>query len=104
LTVPEHFVQIANGTEKLAGYILQRYVAKWIRRLRVSKQANCGCDDLVAKMNEWGIAGSLERLDEIASQLMSSLRRTYLGPLAIPGLTEAFLRGRVKQCLLRELS
>jgi len=104
LTVPDHLVQISNGTEKLAGFLLQRYVSKWMRRLNVTAQANCGCDDLIAKMNEWGIRGSLERLDEIAQQLLSSLRKTYLGPLAIPGLTEAFLKGRVKACLLKELS
>lgn len=97
-----YLTHLATDSVNLAGHVLQRYVHKWMRRLRVSTPPGigCGCEGLVAQMNEWGLDGSLERVDEIAAQLFTNLKSTYLAGLAVPFLTIPLIRHRVRKCLL----
>lgn len=102
--VDKELSQVASGVYNLAGYRVERYIHKWMKRLRITPPANCGCDSWVKKMNRWGVEGSLEHLDEIVDALYSNLRTTYLAGLAIPFLTKPLIKYRVRACLLREPS
>jgi len=101
-----YLTHLATDSVHLAGNTLQRYVHKWLHRLHIPTPTNvsCGCEGLVARMNEWGVDGSLENLDEIASQLFTNLKSTYLAGLAIPFLTTSLIKSRVRKCLLNARS
>lgn len=95
---------MAIGVYSLAGYRLERYIHKWLKRFRITPPDNCGCDSWVSKMNAWGVQGSLERLDEITDQLYVNLKETYLSRVATPWLAKPLIKQRVRACLLKEHS
>lgn len=97
-----YLLHMATNSLHLPGNTLQRYVHKWLRRLRISTNPNpsCGCDSLVARMNHWGVEECLNRIDEIVDQLFTNLQTTYLAGVAIPFLTIPLIRSRVRKCLL----
>ena len=93
---------MATDSVHLAGNTLNRYIHKWLKRLRIntaSIQHSCGCDSMIRKMNDWGVEESLKHIDEIVDQLYTGLQLTYLSALAIP-TTKPIIRRIVTKCLL----
>ena len=104
LAVDEQLTQLAAGSSALAGYRLERYIHRWLRRLRITPPGHCGCESWVTKMNKWGVEGSLEHLDEITDALYGNLRTTYLAGISISFLTKPLIKQRVRACLLKRRS
>lgn len=104
VAVDRDLSKIAAGTYHLAGYRVERYIHRWLKRFGIDPPENCGCESWVSKMNAWGVDGSLEHLDEIAEQLYENLKTTYLAGIAISWLAKPMIKQRIKACLLKERS
>lgn len=94
--------QIASGVYHLAGYRVRRGIEKWLKRLRITPAPNCGCDGWVSKMNDWGVAQSLDRIDEITDAIYANLKTTYLSSIAVPWVSKLAIKRAVKKWLLNE--
>lgn len=92
--------QMAKGVYHLAGYRVERQVRKWLKRLGIIPPADCGCEGWVAKMNAWGIAGSLEHIDEITDAVYENLKKTYLSAISIAVITKPLIRRSIRKWLL----
>jgi|GEM_PF-4759468 len=96
--------QMALGIYHLAGWMIERKIRKWLKFLRIDAPQGCGCDAWIAKMNAWGVDGSLENLDEIAGALYVNLQTTYLYAIAFSGITKPIIRGAIRKWLLNARS
>lgn len=94
----------ATGRYDLAGYRVERYIHRWLKRLRIQPPASCGCEEWVAKMNAWGVQGSIEHIDEIVDHLYANLQTTYLAGVAVAFIAKPIIKQRVMSCLLKERS
>lgn len=99
--VDRDLLLIASGQYGLAGYRVERYIHKWLKRFGITPPEDCGCDSWVSRMNKWGVQGSLERLDEITDQLYISLKETYLAGIATAWLAKPLIKQRIRACLLK---
>ena len=58
------------------------HLAAILRELGIPKTAGCGCDEMIAKMNQWGPDGCQSHRDEIIAHLQSAYTHATLATKA----------------------
>lgn len=65
----------------------------------IFKRKNCGCSDYAAKMDAWGVAGCIDRRDQIIQRLVTKSRLGELArPVAIRWLDRAIRLATATEC------
>lgn len=102
--IDRYLVDLAANRAHLAGHILERYIHRWLKRLRITAPSECNCKKWIADMNEWGVDESLRRADEIAAHLHESLNTVQLPSFITMMLTRSILRRIIVSCLSKKHS
>jgi hypothetical protein len=95
-----YLTHLATNSLHLAGNTVERHIHKWLNRLRITPPTNCGCDGWVARMNQLGVEGSLENIDDIVNVMYENLLATYLSAVAVPFVTKPLIKRMVRKWLL----
>lgn len=65
---------IASGGESFPPSGPGTALARIIAGIKLGRTAGCGCDEMLAKMNSWGVSGCNEHRDEILAHLQRAYR------------------------------
>lgn len=95
LALPSPAIVHVVPRPKGPGDFLHDIIRFWLRQ---QPTVGCGCEDKIAQMNAWGVAGCREHLDEIAGWLIVKAREDKWKLASAPGV-ETLVRLMVKRAI-----